>query len=121
MTPISDYIHYFTTDTSLSLIELDNDRTYAYIVQGTTGTSTGTASDRIYVSTLPADSVHTFLRNGVLYFRGIDKDSPIKLIDLSGKTVQISNDSTFIPNVRGFFLAEIRLQGRKRILKILID
>jgi hypothetical protein len=92
----------FYLDTSLSLIELDNDRTYAYIVQGTTGTSTGTASDRIYVSTLPADSVHTFLRNGVLYFRGIDKDSPIKLIDLSGKTVQISNDSTFIPTSEAF-------------------
>ncbi len=121
LTPVSAYVHYYTTDTSLSLIELDNDRAYAYVVQGTTGTSTGTASDRIYASTLAADSVHTFLRNGVLYFKGIDKGSPIKLIDLSGKTVQISNDSTFIPNVRGFFLAEIRLQGRKRILKILID
>lgn len=119
--PIPHYTNHYVEQTSFPVVELDHDNTYAYEVKGTTGVSTGRASEWVVVNTSVADQVVCYYRDGLLYVKGGDKDAPISLYNLAGTIIQTSRETAMVPHQKGLLFVEVWLKGRRRIIKVMVE
>jgi M6 family metalloprotease-like protein len=118
MTILSRYNQQFVADSSLKITELDNERTYYYCVQATNNISTGRKSDLISVTTAKATEIIAYVKDRTIHVKGIDPGSTVTLYDLSGQLKQVSKEPVFEATHGGFYLAQVWLDGVRKILKI---
>lgn len=117
---LNDYNNYYTKDSTLKILELDDLAFYTCRVKGTNGTDLSLYSDYLTQRTIDAPEVRIFVRNRIIYLKGIDKNTVSKLYNLSGLLVSRSDTNIFNVETPGVYIAEFYHDGFRQIQKILV-
>jgi len=129
LSPVYNYSPCYVTDTFLTVSEMDSESTYLYCVKGTDGYATGISSDTASLTTQKSSVIITYtkdtnilsdVRDRMIYIKGIDPGTTIKLYDSTGQLKQVSTTPEFLANRRGLYFAEIWFDGNRKIIKILV-
>ncbi len=117
---LNDYNNYYIKDTTLKILELDDLAFYTCRVKGTNGTDLSLYSDYLTQRTIDAPEVKIFVRNRIIYLKGIDKNTKSKLYNLSGILVSTSDTNIFNVETPGVYIAEFYHDGFRQVQKILV-
>lgn len=102
------------------LTELDDQTQYQYRVRGTNGKVISRSSPVANITTSKASGILAYVKDKVLYLKGMDKGGEVVLYGPDGKTAYFSNVNHIAVDRPGMYLITARFDGKEKHLKFLI-
>lgn len=103
------------------LTELDDQTQYQYRVRGTNGKVISRSSSVAMITTSKATEILAYVKDHVLYLKGMDKGGKVVLYGPDGKVAYFSNVNHIAVDRPGIYLISARFDGKEKHLKFLIN
>jgi M6 family metalloprotease-like protein len=119
-TYLSGLNNFYTTDSTVTIKETEDQSVYYYCVRSTTGYATSKSSNIIALTTARASEINAYVKDRVLYLKGVDKSTSIKIYDLLGQLRYSLNSNSVFIEKPGLYLVEAYFKGGLKKIKVLV-
>jgi M6 family metalloprotease-like protein len=118
---VNGYKNQFLIRTNQLLTELDDQTDYWYRVRGTNGRVVSRSSAVIPVRTAKASEILVYVKNRVLYLKGMDKGGKVVLHRPDGNRAYYANVNHIQVDKPGIYLITTSIDGKVKHFKMLIQ
>ena len=108
-------------DTVCLINDLDDISTYYYEVRGTNNYMITEYSQTIKVITPKAPFITQFVKDKTVYLKGMNHGSLVKVYDAMGILRYTTTDNKFEIKQKGLYIIEAASEGKKQIIKVLVQ
>ena len=118
---VDGYENKYMTSNSVTLNELDDQTTYYYRIRLTTGTIETQNSNVIGLITSKASAILAYVKNRTIYLKGTDRGATVRVFDPTGIVCYTSNTNVISVKKPGIYLIETTFDGKRQIIKLLVQ
>jgi len=118
---LDGYNNKSLTDTTITINELDDQTSYYYRIRSSTGYADTRNSNIITLTTPKSSTIVPYIKDKTVYLKGIDHESIVMIYNMLGKLCKTSNNNQFTLDQSGIYLIEAYLDGKKNMIKVLVQ
>jgi len=117
---VNGFHNFYLTKNYQTVNELDDQTIYQYRVRATNGVSTSRNSEAVTVTTTKASEILVYVKNRVLYLKGMDKGGRVEIYSTDGSVVRSSNVNHIPISKPGIYLITATINGKLKHFKLLV-
>jgi len=114
------YTNIFVSNSAYNVENLEDQTTYYYQVRATDGISTSKNSTQMAATTTRATQISVYVKDGVIYLKGMDKHAEVVVYNLNGTVLLRTNSNQIQMNSPGTYVLSAFYNQTEKQFKVLV-